>query len=66
MENWANAEQKLGALAGLGIDLDAITERLQVDGVELFAESYNKVMAALQKKREAMIPARRFSGGGSH
>lgn len=65
-DGWADAEQELGALADLGIDLNAITERLQVDGVELFAESYSKVMAALEKKREAMIPARRFSGGGSH
>ncbi len=66
LEDWTNAEQELGALADLGIDLNAITERLQVDGVELFAEAYRKVIAALEKKREAMIPARRFSGGGSH
>jgi len=66
LEDWPNAEQELRELAGLGIDLDAIAERLQVDGVELFAESYNKVMAALERKREATIPARRFSGGGPH
>ncbi len=66
LEDWTNAEQELGALAGLGIDLNAITERLQVDGVELFAEAYRKVMATLEKKREAMIPARRSSGGRSY
>ena len=66
LEKWTDAEQELGALADMGIDLNVITERLQVDGVELFAEAYRKVMAALEKKREAMIPVRRFSGGGSH
>ena len=66
LEGWAEAEQELAKLAGLAIDLEAITERLQVDGVELFAESYNKVMAALERKREATIPATRTSGGGSH
>lgn len=65
-DGWADAEQELGALSGLGIDLNAITERLQADGVELFAAAYSKVMTALEKKREALIPARRFSGGGSH
>jgi transaldolase len=65
LEGWADAERELGGLAGLGIDLDAIAQRLQVSGVQLFAESYSKVMAALERKREAIIPARRFSGGGS-
>jgi len=65
LERWAEAEQDLAKLAGLGIHLEVITERLQVDGVELFAEAYNKVMAALERKREAVMPARRFSGGGS-
>lgn len=63
VEGWADAEQDLGKLGGLGIDLDAIAERLQVDGVESFAESYSKEMAALERKRESTIPAGRFSAG---
>lgn len=59
VEGWAEAEQDLRKLAELGIDLDAVAERLQVDGVKSFAESYNKVMTALDKKREAF--ARRAS-----
>lgn len=66
LEGWADAEQELRALAGLGIDLNAITARLQVNGVALFAEAYNKVMAALERKREAIIPVTRSSGGSSH
>lgn len=63
MEGWAEAEQDLAKLASLGIDLEAITERLQVDGVELFAAAYNKVVAALERKREALVPEPRLSGG---
>jgi transaldolase len=66
LEGWADAEQELRKLASFGIELDAIAEQLQVDGVELFAEAYNKVMAALERKRESMAPARRLSGGGFH
>jgi len=61
-ESWAESEQKLNTLATLGIDLNAIAERLQVDGVASFAAAYSKVIGALERKREAMIPARRFSG----
>lgn len=32
VEGWADAEQDLGKLGGLRIDLDVIAERLQVDG----------------------------------
>jgi transaldolase len=66
LESWPDAEQDLGKLANLGIDLNAITERLQIDGIASFAEAYGKVMAALERKRNAVVPARRFSGGGSH
>jgi transaldolase len=66
LEGWADAEQELRKLASFGIELDAIAEQLQVDGVELFAEAYNKVMAALERRRESMAPARRLSGGGFH
>ena len=63
VEGWADPAQDLGKLGGLGIDLDAIAERLQVDGIESFAESYSKKMAALERKRESTIPAGRFSAG---
>ena len=66
LEGWADAEQELRKLASFGIELDAIAEQLQVDGVELFTEAYNKVMAALERKRESLVPARRLSGGGFH
>ncbi len=62
LDGWTEAEQEIGKLAGLGIDLNAVAERLQIDGVNSFAEAYGKVMAALQRKREGMIRVRRSSG----
>ena len=49
------ADAQLARLSALGIDLDRITEKLQVDGVAAFAASFDQLMAALDKKRNAMI-----------
>jgi len=52
LENWADAEIQLSSLSKVGIDLDAITEKLQADGVASFASAYARVLAAIEKKRE--------------
>ena len=44
----------LGFERELGIDLDAITEQLQVDGVTLFAKSFESLMASIAAKREVV------------
>lgn len=49
------AEARIAALGKVGVDLEAITEKLQVDGVALFAESYEKLLEALKKKRCATL-----------
>ncbi|MGW8226372.1 MAG: bifunctional transaldolase/phosoglucose isomerase [Anaerolineales bacterium] len=41
-------------LSDLGIDLDAITEKLQVDGVNAFAASYTSLMENLSEKCEQL------------
>ena len=56
-ENLAEAEEALGRLSQLGIHLNAITEKLQEDGVSAFAASFDQLMAALEKKRQAMAGA---------
>jgi transaldolase len=53
LEGLEEVHQNLAKLPGMGIDLDAITEKLQVDGVAAFAASYNKLLAALDEKRKA-------------
>ena len=48
------AESVFRRLANLGIDMDAATEKLQVDGVKLFADSFDTLMKSLASKREAL------------
>jgi transaldolase len=52
-----DAAASLGRLKALGINLDAITEKLQQDGVTAFATSFDQLLGALEKKRNAMIGA---------
>ncbi|MBM4296199.1 MAG: bifunctional transaldolase/phosoglucose isomerase [Deltaproteobacteria bacterium] len=52
-----DATAALGQLKALGIDLDAITEKLQVDGVAAFATSFDQLLGALEKKRKSMSGA---------
>jgi transaldolase len=49
----AEAHQALGTLANLGIDLDRIAEKLQLDGIAAFAADYDRVVTALDKKRNS-------------
>jgi transaldolase/glucose-6-phosphate isomerase len=49
------ADAVLASLAKLGINLDAITDKLQVDGVAAFSASFDQLMGALEKKRGTMV-----------
>lgn len=44
------AEKQVHELRGLGIDLDGITERLQVEGLNAFTKSYDQLLASLEEK----------------
>ncbi|HMF51929.1 MAG TPA: bifunctional transaldolase/phosoglucose isomerase, partial [Candidatus Saccharimonadales bacterium] len=56
-EGLEEADTALAQLARVGIDLEVITERLQKDGVESFATSFDQLMAALEKKRAVVVGA---------
>ena len=45
MTDMADAQAHIDALAAQGIDLVDVGESLQVDGVRLFAEAYEKLLA---------------------
>lgn len=49
-----DAQQRLAQLEAVGIDLDAVCEQLQGEGVKSFADAYEKLLAALQDKRHAL------------
>jgi transaldolase len=54
------AKRALAKLADLGIDLRAIGEELQAEGVAAFASGYDKVLAGLERKKQSIL-AGRFS-----
>jgi len=43
---------QLSGLSELGVDLDTITQKLQDDGVDAFAKSFETLMASITRKRE--------------
>ena len=45
----------LAAAAALGLDLHAITEQLQADGIAAFAQSYGQLLEALDQKRRMIV-----------
>ena len=45
------AEQHFEALAALGIDVDAITEELQVEVVAAFADAFNGLLATIEEQQ---------------
>ncbi len=49
------AEEQIAYLEEIGIDLEAITQKLQDDGVQAFADSFRAMMAAIAQKREQLL-----------
>ena len=49
------AHAQIDELARLGIDLDAVTDRLQEDGVASFAKSFELLMNSIRSKRRDLI-----------
>jgi transaldolase/glucose-6-phosphate isomerase len=52
------AQQQLASLADLGLDLQAITQKLQDDGVEAFARSFEGLLQAISERRAQLQAAR--------
>jgi transaldolase/transaldolase/glucose-6-phosphate isomerase len=46
-------------LAELGVDLEAVTQKLQDDGVASFANSFESLMGSIAEKRERLLAGRR-------
>ncbi len=56
-EHMDEAERVLAELDASGISLDAVTDRLLEEGVAKFAGSYDKLMAALERRRRGLLGA---------
>ncbi len=54
-DNVADAQRVLGDLGRAGISLDAVTDKLIADGVRLFADAADKLLAAVAAKRTKIL-----------
>ena len=54
-EGVEEAEQLLATLKKVGVDLDAITEQLQEDGVKAFSDSFDKLLAGIGEKKTQLL-----------
>ena len=50
-ENIEEAKKVLVEIARTGIDLEAITQQLEITGVQLFTEAYGKIIKCIQTKK---------------
>jgi len=52
-----DAERVFAELEQAGVDYEDVTETLEREGVEKFADSFNELMDALQAKQDSLAPA---------
>ena len=53
-DNISQAQADLAALAAVGISYDHVTRQLQDEGVQKFADSFDKLFACIEDKRKAI------------
>jgi transaldolase len=51
------AHNTMRDLAAAGIDMQAVTRQLEIEGVKSFAESYDQLLQALETRRRALTTA---------
>jgi len=56
-KDWEDAREQLAKLAELGIDLQAVTQQLQDDGVVAFAKPFDALLQSIADKRERLLRA---------
>jgi len=59
-EGKAEAKSLIGSMAGLGVDLDSITDKLLADGVKLFQDSFDELYKAIKEKQAKVLQSRRI------
>ncbi|HEV2127330.1 MAG TPA: transaldolase [Thermomicrobiales bacterium] len=56
-QHYDEAERVLARLEEAGISLDAITTKLEDDGIDAFAKSYDELLAGVEEKEKALAAA---------
>jgi transaldolase / glucose-6-phosphate isomerase len=54
-ENIEQAKQTMAALERTGISIDSVTAKLVEEGVQLFADAFDKLLGAVAKKRASLL-----------
>jgi transaldolase / glucose-6-phosphate isomerase len=57
-ENVDEAEERMAALQRAGISIDAVTDQLVEEGVQLFANAFDELLGAVSRKRTALLGAK--------
>lgn len=66
-DNVAGAHDIIKRLSAVGIDLNAVGEDLQREGVDSFAKSFNDLFAVIKERREAIVKGRHDAAvSGAH
>ncbi|HXW17690.1 MAG TPA: bifunctional transaldolase/phosoglucose isomerase, partial [Candidatus Acidoferrales bacterium] len=65
LDSPAETQAVLAGLKKVGVNLDEITDRLQVDGVALFDKSFDDLLATIDKKRATLVAATSENSGNS-
>ena len=53
-DDLAAARQVMAELATLGVEMDVVTEKLQLDGVDAFSRSFDQLLAAVEQKQKSL------------
>ncbi len=56
-EGVAEAKKTLDDLRAVGIDVEAVGDQLQKDGVVLFAKSYDELLTTIESRRAEAVKA---------
>jgi transaldolase len=56
-EDMDAARQVMSDLEAAGIDFDAVTDKLENDGIDLFIKSYEQLLSGVEEKRAALAEA---------
>jgi transaldolase len=57
LEGWAEAHALIERLAELGVDYDDVTETLELEGVQKFADSFEELLDGIKAKRGELAAA---------
>lgn len=55
LEDVSEAQALIGSLPEVGVDFDAITDQLQLDGVAAFADAYEGLLEVIEQKQAALL-----------